>query len=152
MVHRPKELFGGFLLDAFVGVEAAQFALKQQITPGPQEFVHQVKGRGEEDAVPSLNQLVPHGGGEVGLAHPGQSKDQQVFGAVNKFAAAELSQLAGEAQGQFLLVESCQGFACGQMGGFLQALDTALAAPLDFLFKQFGEEGFERPGFAGGAG
>ena len=97
-------------------------------------------------------QLVPNRGGEVSLSNSRQSKDQQVFGAGHKFAAAQLSQLAGEAQGQFFLVESCQGFACGQMGGFLQALDAALAAPLDFLFKQFRQEGFEWPDFAGGSG
>jgi hypothetical protein len=82
-------------------------------------------------------------GSEMGLAHSGQSKDEQVFGAGNKFAAAQLSQLAGEAQGQFLLVESRQGFACGQAGGFLQAFDAALAAAFDFLPKQFGQKGFE---------
>jgi hypothetical protein len=49
-----------------------------------------------------------------------------------------LSQLAGEAQGQFLLIESSQSFACGQVGGLLQALNAALAATFDFLPKQFG--------------
>jgi len=33
--------------DHFVGIKAAQLALKQQVTLCPQEFVHQVKGGGE---------------------------------------------------------------------------------------------------------
>src|SRR5512139_2734297 len=111
----------------------AQFALQQQVTLGAQQFVHQVKGGGEEDAVPSLNQLVPHGGSEMSLAHPWQSKDKQVFSAGHKFAGAQLSQLAGEAQGQFFLVESCQGFAGRQVGGLLQALDATLAATFNLL-------------------
>ena len=102
--------------DHFVGVEAAQFTLKQQVTFRPQEFVHQVKGGGEKNTVSSLDELVSHGGSEVSLSNSGQSKDKQVFGAGNKFAAAQLSQLAGQAQGQFFLIESCQGFACRQMG------------------------------------
>jgi hypothetical protein len=51
----------------------------------------------------------------LGFSNTGHSKDQQVFGAGNKFAAAKLSQLAGEAQRQLLLVKSSQGFACGQV-------------------------------------
>jgi len=48
-----------------------------------------MKGGSEENTVPSLNQLVPDGGGEVGLSNPGQSKDTApaVGAGVSRFSA-----------------------------------------------------------------
>jgi hypothetical protein len=94
--------------------------------------------------VPSLNQLVSNGGSEMRLSNSRQSKDEQVFGAGNKLAAASLSQLAGEEHGQFFCSKAAE--VC------MQVFDATLAATFDFLFEQFGEEGFECPSFAGSGG
>jgi hypothetical protein len=47
-----------------------------------------MKSGSEENTVPSLNQLMSNSGSEMGFPNSGHSKDQQVFGAGNKLAAA----------------------------------------------------------------
>ncbi len=69
--------------DHFVGVEAAQFTFEQQVALGAQEFVHQAKGGGEENAVPGLDELVSHSGREVSLSNSGQSKDDSTAKTLN---------------------------------------------------------------------
>jgi len=72
----------------------------------------------------------------VGLAAPGQSKDQHVLRAVEEITGAQRRELSVHLGGPSLRVERGQGFVGRKVGGLEQSLDLPRPSVIDLEFTQ----------------
>jgi len=129
-------------------IELRDGAFEDEIAARLLEFLDQIGGATEENAVALLDEGPPYRGAEMGLADPWRAEQQYVAALSNPAVAsgngADMSLGEHRDDGE---VEGIEGLAGQQVGLCKMSLDTTAITFGQFMLHQGAEEARSRPAF-----
>src|SRR5690606_30391527 len=103
---------------------------------GAQQVLDEVAARAEVDAVAGVDELLPDGAEQVGLAAPGLAEGEEVFLAPDEAAVEEAADLGGGFGPEALEFQGAEALLPGDARFVEEALDALMPPLLAFGLAQ----------------